>query len=440
MQNIPFNESFEKAVIVGILSDPTLFPTISSLISKEDFFKNSHREIFSTIESLQIDQIDSLTVGDKLSDSTKEYFLGLVKESDQLLPSLTNILFYAEQIRGDSRLRKGIDLGREIVATCLEPNVPPNEALQKLEDMFAHFVQNRLHADTSEVSTKDAFEDFISTLGERVKDESGVRTGLFEIDLILHKLEGLIVLAARPSVGKTALAINIGRHVAKTKPVLMFSLEQNRDQIFERLLATEAEVDLEDIRTGAFMASEDDVAKIRAARKTLLNVFDNFIIDDEGGVRANYITSVARKKKLELGEIGLIIVDYLHLMALENDQTKTDALGTATKALRDLGKELNVPVLLLSQLSRAGEQAIGEQGQRKKARRPELSDLRSSGEIEQSADVVMFLHRESYGDEMGYVPDEDIVEVLIRKHRNGRTGVTTLRWFPRYVKFLGMQG
>jgi replicative DNA helicase len=431
MQTIPYNENFEKALLVGILADPTIFPEVSSIVGRDDFFKGAHREIFDVIQSLELEQIDSLTVGDKLTEDYKAYFEQLVKDSDQLLPSLTNVLFYAEQIKGDSRLRAGIELGREIIATCLEPNVVPTVALQKLEDMFSTYVQTRVHSDPSEVSTKDAFEEFVSGLGTRVKEE-GVRTGFYGLDLILHRLEGLLILAARPNLGKTAMAINIARNVAERKPVLFFSLEQTREQIFERMLSSESMVGLEDIRTGAFMAEEKLVNRVREARDTLIPVFERMHVDDEGGVSANYITSVSRKKKLEYGELGLIVVDYLHMMEISSDKNTTDAIGAAVKHLRNLGKELDTPILLLSQLNRSGENTTGE---KKKARRPELSDLRGSGDIEQSADVVMFLYRDSYYDEMGYVPDDDIVEVLIRKHRNGRTGSTNLKWAPRIVQF-----
>ena len=164
MQTIPFNESMEQAVIVAVISDPTLLPAISSVITSDDFFKNHHREIYSTLSSMELDQIDSITVGDRLSPQTKEYFTQLVRDSDQILPSLTNILFYAEQIRGDSRLRSGIELGREIIATCVEPNIPPTTALQRLEDMFSRFVQKRIAVDPNEITTTQAFDDFLSLI------------------------------------------------------------------------------------------------------------------------------------------------------------------------------------------------------------------------------------------------------------------------------------
>jgi replicative DNA helicase len=434
MQTIPFSEDMEKAVLVGILADPSLLTRVSSILVVDDFFKGAHRDIYGVISSLELDQIDSITVGDKLSGASKDYFTALVKESDSLLPGLTNILFYAEQIKGDSRLRSGIDLGREIIATCMEPNTPPANALQKLEDMFARFVQQRVHTDPQEISTKEAFDEFVESLGHRVKDDEGIRTGFYSLDLLLHRLEGLLIVAARPSLGKTALAINIARHVAEKHPVVFFSLEQTREQIFERILSGESEVGLEDIRTGALMANKESIEKVRAAKESLSTVFDNLHVDDEGGVTTQYITSIARKKKLEWGALGLIIVDYLHLISIGSKGTNSDELGSAVKQLRDLGKELNCPIVLLSQLNRQGENT----GEKKKARRPELSDLRGSGDIEQSADVVIFLYRDSYYDDMGYVPDEDLVEVIVRKHRNGRTGITNLKWTPRYVKFSDM--
>jgi replicative DNA helicase len=431
-QTIPFNENFEKAVIVGLLADPSLFPRVSLIIHEEDFFKQSHKEIYHVIASLDLDQIDSLAVQDRLQGKTREYFDTLIKDSDSLLPSLSNILFYAEQIRGDSKLRAGIDLGREIIATCIEPNAIAGYTIQKLEDMFAKFLQNRIDAGSG-ISTSQAFDEFVDALGTKV-DESFVRTGFFGIDMILHRLEGLIILAARPGTGKTALAVNIARNVAEQgRPVVFFSLEQTREQIFERILSTEAEVSLEEVRTGAFLADAPTTERILAAKDRLIPVLDLIHIDEEANIPTSHITSVSRQKRLEWGDIGLIIVDYLHILRLK-EKSLVEALGDATKELRALGKELNCPVLLLSQLSRQneGSQNTGEQ---KKRRRPELTDLRSSGEIEQTADVVIFLYRESYYDEGGHMPEEDIVEAIVRKHRNGRTGIALLKWIPRFVKF-----
>ncbi len=441
MQQIPFSEEFEKALIVGLLQDPSIVPRVTGIVSHADFFKEKHKEIVEIIEDLEIDNIDSLAVEDKITnDNTKEYFRQLVRDSDSLLPSLSNIIFYAETIKNKAKLRAGIDLGREMAAICYQDNIDADEALESVETMFSNFLQKRIKENLYE-STKEAYKQFIAKLGHRINDDTGIRSGFKAIDLILHRLEGLIILAARPGVGKTAMAINIARNVAEQKPVVFFSLEQTQEQIFERMLASEAEVSLEDIRTGAFIADQNAVERVSVANESLIEILNRIHVDERDAIPTSHIASVARQKKFEWGEIGLIVVDYLHIVRL-NGTNKVDALGDATKELRALGKELGCPVLLLSQLSRQPEMQTGmnSEGDNKKTRRrPELTDLRSSGEIEQSADVVMFLYRDSYYDQTGYVPDEDEVEVIVKKHRSGRTGITSLVWIPRCVKFKDIQ-
>jgi replicative DNA helicase len=431
MNLIPFNSDFERAVIVGVLSDPLLLPKIQEIIEPADFYSESHKDIFTAISGLDPEHLDSLAVEDKLSANEKALneFKGLVADSDRILPSLSNILFYAETIKDKAKLRAGIELGREITALCYSPNANAEETVQSLEGMFSQFLQQRVLENQAQ-STREAFRRYMDLLENPVTDTSGTLSGFTDIDLMLHRLEGLIILAARPGMGKTAFAINIARNVAATDPVVMFSLEQSADQIFERLLAAEAEVPLEDIRTGAYRSVKDEVSKVDDARERLGYIFDNFHIDDRAGIPASYIASVARQKKYEQGRLGLIVVDYLHIMKL-SDKQKVDALGDAVMELRALGKELGCPVLLLSQLSRSNEQRT--EGKTKN-RRPELTDLRSSGEIEQSADVVMFIYRDSY---YNSIPssDQDLAEILVKKNRNGRQGIVLLDWFPSYVKF-----
>lgn len=431
IETVPYSDQMEKALLVGLLSDPSLIPRITVELEEKDFFREYHKEIYRVITStLDISNVDSITVEDVLTGQTKEYFTELVKSSDSILPSLTNIKVYAQTIKDKSRLRAGINLGREITAICYEPNVTATEALQKLEDMYAKFLQDRVVDDKS-VDTKKAFAEFLADLEHKI-EEVGLKTGFFGIDMIIQKLEGLVVLAARPSLGKTALSIQIMRNVAETRPVLMFSLEQSRDQIFERMLAAESLVKLEDIRSGAYLAEDDLIAKIEEASVRIDALTKNLHIDDTPSVATTYITSVARQKHYEWGDIGLIVVDYLHIMKL-NEGSKVDALGDAVKELRALGKELGCPVLLLSQLSRQQDNFTDE-NKTKRHRRPELTDLRSSGEIEQSADIVMFLYKESYYEAFSS-PAEDIVEIIVRKSRNGPTGIGTLRWKARFTRF-----
>lgn len=434
MNQIPFSEEFEKALLVGILSDPSLLPKVSLILEPKDFYREKHREIYKAITEIDIENIDSLAVEEYLTDpDVKEYFRGLVRDSDSMLPGLSNILFYAENIKSKSKLRAGIDLGREIAAICYEDNVDSSEALVKLEAMFSNFLKSRV-TDTTYESTKEAFNEFVGSLGIRIHDTTGTKTGFRQLDLILHKLEGMVILAGRPGLGKTAFAVNVARNVGKEKPVVFFSLEQPREQIFERILAAESGVPLEDIRTGAFIGNQKHVEAIEEAKPVLAELFDSVHVDDTSAVSSAYISSVARQKYFEKGELGLIIVDYLHIMKL-GERNLVEALGDAVKDLRALGRELNCPVLLLSQLSRQPETSSSSEDGKKVRRRPELSDLRSSGEIEQSADVVLFLHRESYYDTSGYIPSEDSVEVIVKKNRNGRTGITEVLWYPTIMRY-----
>jgi replicative DNA helicase len=428
---VPFSDEFERAVIVAALQDPMLFPKISAVISSEDFFKDKHREIFKTMASLDVDNLDSLSVEDRLSEGTKEYFKTLVEDSDRILPSTANALFYAETVKSKSKLRAAIDLGREVAAIAYTPNVDAEEALQDIEDMFARFLRKKVEDNKSQ-TTVESFKDFLARLGTRATEEEGVKTGFKNLDYMLHRLEGLIILAGRPGMGKTAMAINIARNVAETKPVLLFSVEQTQEQIFERMLSAESEVNLEDIRTGAFIAVPGEVDRIKGAEERLLRLFERIHVDERADIPTNYIVSTARQKRYEWGEIGLIVVDYLHILRLNGKQT-VDALGDAVKELRALGKELNCPVLLLSQLSRQPEKGFASDNKKAVNKRPELSDLRSSGEIEQSADVVIFLYRDSYY--TNFITEKDVVEVIVKKHRNGRTGVISMTWLPQYVKY-----
>jgi replicative DNA helicase len=250
--------------------------------------------------------------------------------------------------------------------------------------------------------------------------------------MMTQRMEGLTVLGGRPGTGKTAFAANIALNVAKKDHgVLFFSLEQGEDQIFERMLSAEAEVPLEDIRLGVFRNDEVALAKVEKAEQRLAHLMQKMHLDDRANVPTSYITSVARQKKFEWGEIGLIIVDYLHIMQLKGDN-KVDALGAATNDLRSLGKELGCPVLLLSQLRRQDE---GGGKDVKKNKRPDLQDLRSSGEIEQIADMVWFLYRDSYYEQAGLAPEQDLMEVLVRKNRSGRQGIVMLEWLPTIMKF-----
>ena len=428
MNMVPYNEDFEKAVIVSVLTDPRLLPKVSAIIGPEDFYRAKHREIFKAINSIEAESLDSLAVADKLSDETKTYFQNLVEDSERIVPSISNVLYYAETVRDKSKLRAGIDLGQSIISVCYGPDT--EEAMHELEGMFASFIQRRV-VENKGTATLSTFKQFIASLQTRKPDDpNAIKTGFTDLDLMVQKLEGLTVLAARPGMGKTALALNIIRNVAASqRNVVFFSLEQPQTQIFERMLSAESGVPLEDIRLGIFNHDETQQDQIQFGRKKLEHLMEYIHIDDRADVNNSYISSVSRQKKYEWGDIGLIVVDYLHIMRL-NDKQKVDALGDAVKELRALGKELGAPVLLLAQLRRESAEDRG-----KKNHRPDLPDLRSSGEIEQSADMVWFIYRESYFDMAGEAPDTDVAEIIVRKSRNGRQGIISLEWKPTIQKF-----
>lgn len=428
MNTVPFSEDIERGLLVGVLQDPKILIKIQDKVSSRDFYKNYHREIFAQMESMKIDDIDSLTVEEKLQGDVKEYFKSLVSDSDSLLPSLSNIIYYAETVRDKSRLRDGINLGQEITAQCFAPNADTGEVLANLEQLFARFIKERVLQSRKE-TTAEAFQSFVDNLAV-IDEDKGTKTGFFDLDLMLHKLEGLTILAAQTSVGKTAFALNIARNVAQEKPVLFFSLEQTEEQLFTRLLSAEAEVNSEEIRTQAFHAEPMSKALLLAASESVQNALQRLFIDDAAHVTTSYISSVARQKFVEHGNLGLIIVDYLHIMKLNDKKNSVEGLGDAVKELRALGKELDCPIILLSQLRRK-QQSDGKES----SKRPDLSDLRQSGEIEQTADIVIFLYRSSYFDQTGVIPDNDVVEVIVRKNRIGRTGIVELQWLPKFTKF-----
>lgn len=421
MNVIPYSDEFERAVIVSVLVDPHLLPKIQNIVDASDFYIHKNREIYAALSGLDADNVDSLAVQDKLKPDTQSYFTDLIAESDKIVPAISNAVFYAESIRDKAKLRAGIELGQNIIAVCYEQQNDSEEAVQQLEEMFAHFLQKRVLENKSE-STHESFRKFLETLHDRKPDDpNAIKSGFRDLDMLIQRFEGMVVLAAKTSVGKTSFALNVMLNVLRAgHNVVFFSLEQPEGQIFERMLSIYTGAPFEDIKMGIATPSKQSVAELEELTNRLH-------VDDAANIPTSYATSVSRQKKFEWGNIGLIVVDYLHLMRLNNRPT-VEALGDAVKELRALGKELDCPVLLLSQLKR-------EDPTQKKNKRPDLSDLRSSGEIEQSADQVIFLHRDSYYDMPGLAPDVDIAEVLVRKNRNGRLGIVGLEWLPSTVSF-----
>lgn len=380
--------------------------------------------------------IDAETIRTKLSDEGTLEAIGGVAYLGELVsdvPAATNARHYAVQVHKKFMLRSLIDAGEEIA----EMGYKEGDELEELLDQAEKKVYEVTDAPTLtkfaslKQSLGAAWEHYVQL--QTNKDESrGVRTGYKELDNLLAGLQksDLIILAARPSMGKTAFALDIARQAAvqNNTVVGIFSLEMSSQQLVDRMIAAEAKVNAWDWRTGRIKEDSEDFSKIRDAYDRLSRA--PIFIDDQPGANILKMRSVARRLKREHG-LGLLIVDYLQLMNPTNTHASDNLVQQVTeisRSLKQLARELDVPVLALSQLSRAVEQRGGK---------PRLSDLRDSGSIEQDADVVMFIHRE---DKMNKESDrKNIAEILVEKHRNGPTGMVELFFDDKKTTFVTLE-
>ncbi len=430
----PHSAEAEMALLGAILINPNIFTEIIHIVDEKSFYINKHKVIFEAMRAVYDNgnPIDLVTVTTYIKDKKLSKKIGGIPYLTQLaerVPTSANAIYYANQIAEKHLLRELIDKGTKIVEYGYTPTDNVAEVLDKAEKEIFSITQapgsDRGYT-TGEIIPQ--VWETIQRLQENPGELRGIPTGFRSLD---KKLSGfqrsdLIILAARPSVGKTSLALNmaIKTAISADSHVVIFSLEMSKDQLLERMLAIESGVNLWKIRAGAKM-NEDDMRKIAEAVQNL--DCDNItIMDDPGCNNIISMRSVARRVKREFGKLDLIIVDYLQLMSTTRRYESTVAQVTEiSRSLKGLARELDVPVLALSQLSRAVESRGG---------RPRLSDLRDSGSIEQDADVVMFLHREDKNK-----PEEErtnIVELLIEKHRNGPTGKIELYFDDKRTAFL----
>jgi len=426
----PHDTEAEQALLGSIMIKPLALNEISDLIKPDDFYSEKHRLIYRVMVALfeKSEPIDLVSVTSKLKEEKNTDRIGgssYIVELTNLVPSASNLAHYADIVSKKSALRRLIDSAEKI----LELGYNEHEDLDITYDKAERLVFN-----LASVSKKnyrpirdeltEAWERF-DKLRELDTGIRGVPSGFKELD---NKLSGfqksdLIILAARPSVGKTSLALDIARHVAVDKniPVAIFSLEMSSQQLVDRMLAAQSGVDSWKLRTGR-INTDEEFSLLRDAMDTLSKA--PIFIDDESSNNITKMKSVARKIKAE-SNLGLIIVDYLQLMVPRRESDSMVQMVTEiSRSLKGLARELEVPVIALSQLSRAVEQRGGK---------PRLSDLRDSGSIEQDADVVMFIHREDKNVEDS--PRKNIAEILIEKHRNGPTGTVELFFDEQRVCF-----
>lgn len=431
----PHNHEAEQSVIGAIFLEPQGLITAAEILQFEDFYRVAHQKIFQTMNNLsdQGKPIDVVTVTEELS-SKKELEdvggLSYLTEIANSVPTAANIAYYARIVEEKALLRRLIRVATNIVEDGFTREDEVEALLSEAEKKMME-VSNRKNAGDFR-HIKDVLVqtyDNIELLHSRKGDITGVPTGFRDLDLITAGFQrnDLIIVAARPSVGKTAFALNVAQNVAtKTEEnVAIFSLEMAAEQLVMRMLCAEGNIDAQILRTGAL--SSEDWRKLTMAMGSLSNA--GIFIDDTPGIRVNEIRSKCRRLKQEYG-LGMIMIDYMQLIAGSGNskENRQQEVSEISRSLKALARELEVPVVALSQLSRGVEQ--------RQDKRPMMSDLRESGSIEQDADIVSFLYREDYYDKE--TENQNMIEIIIAKQRNGPTGTVTLAFVKEFNKFVNI--
>jgi replicative DNA helicase len=438
----PASVHAEKTILGGMLVDQVAIVDATMLLKADDFSLDSHRRIYTAMLKLSEagHAVDIVTVSEELRQRKELDSVGSVSYLASLsegLPRKLSIESYVRIVRDKS-------LMRQLMTVCdmgmINAADQSQEALTVLNDVSARLVEISEHAITGGFSditaiVKDSFGS-IDALYEQGREVTGLATHYIEFDRMTSGLQEseLIIIAARPSMGKTAWAINIAENAAVRggKVVAVFSLEMSKASLLRRMLASQALVNSKAIQTGMLM--RDDRAKLIKGLELLME--SKIFIDDTPGITLAEMRAKARRLKQQHGQLDLIVIDYLQLMTGSNSNAKgfenrTQEVSAISRGLKALAKEMKVPVVALSQLSRASEQRGGD-------KKPLLSDLRESGSIEQDADVVCFIHREEYYDR----ENEDLkgkAEIIIAKQRNGPTGSIQLAYLADYTRFENLQ-
>jgi len=431
----PQNIEAEQSVIGSMMLDREVIPVITEVLKAEDFYRQDHIEIYEAVMDLfeKAEPIDIITVSDQLRLRGSVDNVGGLEYLTQLVngvPTTANVRHYAKIVEEKALMRKLIRASSDIVNLGYEANEEVEYVLDKAEKNIFDILQKRNLKGMTPL--KDVLVDTFNRLEELYNSKghiTGIPTGFADLDFKTAGLQNsdLILIAARPAMGKTAFALNIAQYAAISAkvPVAVFNLEMSKEQVVNRMLCSEAMVDSQRMRTGKL--EDDDWTKIA---HTLGPMSDAPIyIDDTPGASIMDIRAKCRRLKLEKN-LGLVVIDYLQLMqGRGKNESRQQEVSDISRSLKILAKELNVPVITLSQLSRAAETRTDH--------RPMLSDLRESGAIEQDADIVMFIYRDDY-----YNPDTDkknVAEIIIAKHRNGSTGTVELAWLGQFTKFVNLE-
>ena len=431
----PHDVEAEQAVIGSMLTDKEAVASSIEVLKEEDFYREDNRIIYSAMLNLynRAEPIDLITLKAELESMGKfEQVGGLeyLAELPEKVPTTANATKYIKIVEEKSVLRNLIKTANEIIDLGYDPTEDVEAIMEGAEKKIFNIMQDKNQKGYSPI--KDILVDSFTELEElynRKEHITGVPTGFADLDYRTAGLHGseLILVAARPAMGKSAFALNIATNAAMrgNTPVAIFSLEMSKAQLVNRILCSEAMVDSNKVRTGKL--EDEDWGKLAEAIGPLSET--GIYIDDTPGISVMEIRAKCRKLKLEKN-IGLVVIDYLQLVQGSNKRngSREQEISEIRRSLKILAKELDVPVIALSQLSRAVEQRPDH--------RPMLSDLRESGAIEQDADIVMFLYRDDYYNEDS--EKKNVAEVIIAKHRGGSTGTVDLGWLGSYTKFVNL--
>lgn len=429
----PHNDDAEKSVLGSILLDKDALYEVLEILKAEDFYNDMHKEIYSAILELyrKSEPVDTLTVSEELKKRKSLEMVGgrsYIALLSTIVPTTSNAGQYAKIIGEKAVLRRLIGASSDIIEKGYQEKMASAEVLDYAERSIFEIAQTRQTKDFQPL--KDVLWTNIAQIDEMSKLDgniTGLTTGFIDLDSRTSGLQksDLIMIAARPSMGKTAFALNVAQQAAiKAKAkVLIFSLEMSKEQLGQRLLSMESRIEMQKLKTGSLERHDWD--QIHIALDTLTNT--HVYIDDTPGITAMEIKNKCRRLKAEKG-LDLVVIDYLQLMSFEGRaESRQQEITAISRFLKQLAREMDCPVVVLSQLSRAPEQRADH--------RPILSDLRESGSIEQDADIVMFLYRDEY-----YNPETtekpNICEVNIAKQRSGPTGTVELTWLGKYTRFV----
>ena len=438
LQNMPNSLEAEQSVLGALLLEPDKIATVLELLPRADMFhRKQHSELFTVLSGMfsMNKTIDFITVLDEAvregvfdsAENAKMYLVQLM----ELVPTTANLADYCRIVREKYYLRALITACTDIVERSRGGNGEAEQILEYAEQRIYDIRQGKETGALAKIDSVilEAYDRLTKMSGEDKDKYLGLRSGFGRLDMLLGGLNrsDLILLAARPGMGKSSFAMNIGLNVARRYPdkaVVMFSLEMSNEQLVTRAMSSEARIESNKLRVGKL--NSEEWVQLASCADVLSRM--NFYFSDAAGVTVNDI----KAKLMRLKDVGLVIIDYLQLMSSgRRTENRVQEISQMTRSLKIMAKELDVPVILLSQLSRAAEQRQGH--------KPMLSDLRDSGSIEQDADIVLFLYRDDYykDDEnnKGDGPDPTAAQCIVAKNRHGSTGELDIRWLGQYTRF-----